>query len=83
MNLIAQILDAVENAEPVILVLREDAPGDRAVYADVIVPRNYVADENGVRHRVPDAEVTSIAVLDRRGDWRHVDVADVSSVQCV
>ena len=82
MTAITQILDAVENAEPVILLFTEGTPGDRALYADVIVPRNYVTDENG-GHRVPDAEVTSLAVMDRRGDWRHVNVADVSSVQCV
>lgn len=83
MSPIAQILDAVENAEPVIILFTEGTPGDRALYADVIVPRNYVTDEHGVGHTVPDAEVTSLAVMDRRGDWRHVDVANVSSVQCV
>lgn len=83
MNAITQILDAVENAEPVILHFTEGTPGDRALYADVIVPRNYVADANGVHHRVPDAEVTSFAVMDRRGDWTHVDVAAVTRVECV
>lgn len=82
-DVITQLIEAVEAAEPVILVMNADAPGDRAVYADVIVPRNYVTDEDGVGHRVPDAEVTSLAVMDRRGDWRHVDVANVASVQAV
>lgn len=80
---ITQIIEAVEAAEPVILVMRADAPGDRALYADVIVPRNYVQDENGVHHRVPDSEVTSLAIMGRKGDWRHVYVADVASVQYV
>lgn len=83
MNAITQILDAVENAEPVILVMRDGAPGDKALYADVIVPRNYETDENGVGHRVPDAEVTSLAIMGRKGDWRHVNVADVAAVQCI
>lgn len=83
MSAITQILDAVENAEPVILLFTESKPGDRALYADVIVPRNYVTDEHGVGHRIPDAEVSSLAVMDRHGDWRHVNVADVSAVQCV
>jgi hypothetical protein len=83
MSPIAQILDAVENAEPVILIFTESKPGDRALYADVIVPRNYVQDANGVHHRVADADVTSLAVMDRKGDWKHVNVADVASVQCV
>lgn len=83
MNAITQILDAVENAEPVILHFAEGTPGNRSLYADVIVPRNYVADENGAHHRVPDAEVTSLAVMDRLGDWQHVDVAAVAAVQCV
>lgn len=82
-RVIAQLIEAVEAAEPVIILFRDDVPGDRALYADVIVPRNYVQDENGVHHRVPDAEVTSLAVMDRRGDWRHVYVADVASVQYV
>lgn len=80
---IEQILDAVENAEPVILLFKEGTPGDRALYADVIVPRNYVKDETHTYHRIPDAEVSSLAVMDRRGDWRHVNVADVAAVQSV
>lgn len=83
MSAITQILDAVENAEPVILLFTEGTSGDRALYADVIVPRNYVRDEHGVHHHIPDAEVVSLAVMDRRGDWVHVNVADVASVQCV
>lgn len=83
MSAITQILDAVENAEPVILLFTEGTPGDRAMYADVIVPRNYVQDEHGVFHHIPDAEVVSLAVMNRKGDWRHVDVAAVAAVQCV
>lgn len=83
MNALTQLLDAVENAEPVIILFKEGTPGDKALYADVIVPRNYVTDEHQVGHRIPDTEIETLNVMDRRGDWRLVRVADVAGVQCV
>lgn len=82
MNVTTQLLDAVENAEPVILHFVEGHPGDRTLYADVLVPANYVTDETG-GHRIPDAEVTRYNVMDRRGDWRSVEVAEIAAVECV
>ena len=78
MNALTQLLDAVENAEPVIILFKEGTPGDKALYADVIVPRNYVLHDDGAHRRVPD-----VNVMDRRGDWRLVRVDDVAGVQCV
>jgi len=77
-----QILDAVENAEAAILHFIKGTPGDRALYADVLVPANYVTDENG-GHRIPDTEITRFNVLDYRGDWRSVDLATIASVERV
>lgn len=82
MDISTQLLDAVENAEPVIIHFAQGHPGDRSLYADVLVPANYVTDENG-GHRIPDAEVTRYNVLDRRGDWHSVDVATIAGVECV
>jgi len=77
-----QILDVVENTEAAILHFTEGTPGDRTLYADVIVPANYVTDENG-GHRIPDTEITRVNVMDRRGDWRSVELATIARVQCV
>ena len=83
MNALTQLLDAVKNAEPVIILFKEGTPGDKALYADVIVPRNYVLHDDGVHRHVPDAEVETVNVMDRRGDWRLVRVDDVAGVQCI
>jgi hypothetical protein len=77
-----QILDAVENAEPVRLHFTEGTPGDRSLYADVLVPANYVTDETG-GHRIPDTEITRVNVMDRRGDWRSVELDAIARVECV
>lgn len=77
-----QVLDAVENAEPVILHFVTGHPGDRSLYADVIVPANYVTDETG-GHRIPDTEITRVNVMDRLGDWHSVELAVVAGVECV
>ena len=82
MNILTQILDAVENAEPVILHMRDGVPGDRSKHADVIVPNNYVTDETG-GHRIPDTEVTAVSILDRLGDWHRVEIANIAGVECV
>jgi hypothetical protein len=82
MTVATQLLDAVENAEPVILHFVDSRAGDRTLYADVLVPANYVTDENG-GHRIPDTEVTRYNVMDRRGDWRSVPVADIARVECI
>lgn len=77
-----QILDAVENAEPVIIHFVEGHPGNRTLYANVIVPHNYYTDENG-GHRIPDAETTSASVMNRLGDWTRVEYASVAKIECV
>lgn len=77
-----QLLDAVENAEPIILHFTEGTPGNRTLYADVLVPANYVTDETG-GHRIPDTEITRVNVMDRLGDWHSVELTTIAGVECV
>lgn len=83
MSIIEQVMDVVEDAEPAIIVFTQEHAGDRTLYADVIVPRNYVRDEHGTHHRVADVDVESLAVMDRRGDWRHVRVDEIAAIERV
>lgn len=80
--ILAEIIEAVENDETIILHMRRGVPGDRSKHAHAIIPCNYVTDENG-GHRIPDVDVTAVNVLDRLGDWHRVELADVAGVELV
>lgn len=81
-NVAAELLDVVEQTEGAILHFVEGFPGDRTLHAEVLVPANYVTDETG-GHRIPDAEVTAYNVMNRLGDWRRVEIANVARVERV
>lgn len=78
----AELLDVVEQAEAAILHFVEGFPGNRTLYAEALVPANYVTDETG-GHRIPDAEVTAYNVMNRLGDWRRIEIADIARVERV
>lgn len=78
--ILAEIIEAVENDETIVLHMRSGVPGARKIHANAVVLCNYFTDENG-GHRIPDADVTAVNVLDRLGDWHRVEIANVVGVE--